>query len=131
MLSTALAHVIGTLKRLAGVTVVYSQGGAQVTLIAVPAQTPVELLAGNDGVNQQVRYTDWLVSPADLVPGGVQTEPKRNATLEVQDTRHKLHGCQFVVTAVPFDRKVWRYSDEHGRTWIRVHTVMTSDGNTV
>lgn len=129
--ANALASALRTLKVHAGVTIRYTQDGGSATLTAVPANTPVELLEAEDAVSQQLRYTDWLIDPTELVLGGSRVEPRRNATVEVTDESHALYGATFVVTPPPADRQVWRYSDEHARAWLRVHTLMTGDGATV
>lgn len=125
----ALHNSHHTLRQLAGVKITYDQDGDQVqNLVAVPGQTPVELIGAEQDVEAQVRYTDWLIDPAQLILNGAATEPKRNATITVTDTESELYGATFRTTELPVDRKVWRYSDEHSRSWLRIHSLMTSDG---
>lgn len=126
-LSDVLANVFGTIADLSGVTITYTRGADSVSLTAVPGRTPVELLEGDDVV-EQLRYTDWLIDPAELLLAGSQVEPRRNDQITVADTDSDMNGNLFRCTELPIDRQVWRYSEEHARAWIRVHSLLVDDG---
>lgn len=125
--ANAMANVHRTLKSQAGVKIRYEQDGAAVTLTAIPGSTPVELYGPDNDAEISTRYADWLVAPEDLVLNGAETKPKRNAKITVTQTGHALKDATYRTAELPTQREVWRYSEEHGRAWLRIHSLLTSD----
>lgn len=128
-LAKALANVIKTVKRQAGIAVTITRGGNSHTTTAVPAETPVELV-GDEDVSAHARFFDWLFDPADYQsPTGTQVDPRRDDKITVTEAGHDAEDHVYQAAETPIDRQVWRHSDEAARAFLRVHTVLVDDGD--
>lgn len=104
-------------------TVIYSQDGITVTLLATKAETRFETDVG-DGVLVTGRQVDWLIDAADLTAGlGANTKPEAGDRIQVGSGAAAI---QYTVVQVGGEN-VWRYHDRQSKTY-RIHTVESAAG---
>ena len=120
---TALAVARDSIQNVAGVVITYKRGADSVTINdAVPGQTPVEMLDDLGFVSESLRYTDWLIDPADLVLNSATIEPEKG-----DEIRREINGKTHVYRVTQLTgAEIWRYSDNN-ETRIRVHTFLKDD----
>lgn len=116
----AFDAMAGSTKRLAGVTVTYTQGTGTVSVTARVGITRTEIV-DQDSTTMEVQVRDWIIDVADLVISSAAVTPARGDTIT-----ETVNGLVNVYAVLPVaGEETHRYSDATGKRW-RIHSKLQS-----
>lgn len=112
------AQALKAARRVAGVTVTYSDGAGSVELQAIIGETQWDETDGSADVIQSYQSRDYIFKLSDLDDLTADL-PARGHTIEDAD------GYTYTLIS-PTGEKPWRWADRN-RIWVRVHTKKTGN----
>jgi hypothetical protein len=121
VLQSTIAAALGTIRKLSGVPVVYSDGVFTANIAAAGVGLTEYQLDDGGEIVETWTARDYLIATSDIVLNGVPTLPKKGHTIV-----ETINGVPVTHTVLaPAGKQVYSFSDS-GETQLRVHTQETA-----